>query len=535
MALYHTHRPQTFANIIGQSHIVRTLQNQVKTNKVAHAYLFSGGRGIGKTTSARILAKAMNCTERKDGESEPCNRCSSCENIATGRSIDVIEMDAASHTGVDNVRENIIENSQFRPVSSRYKVFIIDEVHMLSTSAFNALLKTLEEPPNYVVFILATTEKHKLPDTVISRCQRFEFESIPYSDLHAHIKSIAKEERSTVSDEIIDRIINKSEGCARDAVSILDQLLATGEKDITDELASVVLPSSNISMLIEFITSVVNRDMKTSMDNLNKLINSNTNIVSLAKEIIEILRIILVIKANPEKTPRGIVISDDNISLMRDLTSQISLHQLIKLIDLFVRRSREINSSPLVELPLELAVVEWCDHDTDSTDIKTNNEDRATVTQDTKNSGGYSPTKTKIKKSISEVINKIKVLTEETNDGQINKQRIITNTKEISFDQVQSKWQEFIQKFGATSMSMMIIFNNARLVGLKNNKITIGVPYQFHIDTLNVTTTKKQMENIWCDILSQSVYLSFTLDENSIPEIDKDILDIANEIGGVVI
>src|SRR3989338_4041792 len=175
MALYHVHRPQDYEELIGQEYIVQTLSNQVASGKIAHAYLFSGPRGVGKTTTARILSKAVNCTNRKDSESNPCNTCTSCQEITAGNSIDVIEIDAASNTGVDNVRTNIIDNAQFRPTKSKYKIFIIDEVHMLSTSAFNALLKIMEEPPAHVIFVLATTELHKLPETIISRCEHHNF------------------------------------------------------------------------------------------------------------------------------------------------------------------------------------------------------------------------------------------------------------------------------------------------------------------------------------------------------------------------
>ena len=175
LSLYRKYRPQTWAELIGQDPIKLTLQKELETSKLAHAYLFSGPRGTGKTTAARLLAKALNCAERPDGKSEPCNRCSSCEEISRSQSIDVLEIDAASHTGVDNIRENIIDSARFSPTKSRYKIFIIDEVHMLSTSAFNALLKTLEEPPAHVFFILATTEPFKLPSTILSRCQRFDF------------------------------------------------------------------------------------------------------------------------------------------------------------------------------------------------------------------------------------------------------------------------------------------------------------------------------------------------------------------------
>jgi len=183
MALYHKYRPKTFSEVIGQKHVTTTIENQLKNDKTNHAYLFSGPRGIGKTTIARILAKSLNCEAIKKPGDKICNKCQTCLEIDKSRSIDVIEMDAATHTQVDNIRENVIENSQFKPTSSKYKIFIIDEVHMLSTGSFNALLKTIEEPPKHVIFILATTELHKIPDTIISRCQRYKFNKVSSEEI----------------------------------------------------------------------------------------------------------------------------------------------------------------------------------------------------------------------------------------------------------------------------------------------------------------------------------------------------------------
>src|SRR3989339_1919745 len=189
--LYRKYRPQKFSELIGQNHIKITLQHELERGEIGHAYLFCGPRGLGKTTTARLFAKAVNCVNRKDGESEPCNKCNSCTSIMTGNSVDMIEIDAASHTSVDNVRENIIENARFTPTSSKYKVFIIDEVHMLSISAFNALLKTLEEPPAHAIFILCTTELHKVPETIVSRCQHFDFKKVAPAEAIKRLKMIA--------------------------------------------------------------------------------------------------------------------------------------------------------------------------------------------------------------------------------------------------------------------------------------------------------------------------------------------------------
>jgi DNA polymerase-3 subunit gamma/tau len=240
--LYRKYRPQRFADIHGQSSITTTLTNQISSGRTAHAYVFAGTRGTGKTTSARVFAKAMNCHSRVAGTFEPCEICPSCTDISAGRSVDVIELDAATHTGVETVREEIIENARFLPTRDKFKIFIIDEVHMLSTSSFNALLKSLEEPPAHVMYILATTELHKIPATVASRCQRFIFHPLPLAVMETKLRSIAAAENMNVDDSVIRRILATSGGAMRDAESLLGQLLALGAAHITDAEADIVLP-----------------------------------------------------------------------------------------------------------------------------------------------------------------------------------------------------------------------------------------------------------------------------------------------------
>src|SRR5438270_6665444 len=229
------YRSTTFDEVIGQDHVAQTLKKAIASGRIAHAYLFCGTRGTGKTSMARILAKALNCAASSDGPTtEPCGKCESCLAIARGDDIDVIEIDAASNTGVDNIRE-VIENAQYRPARSRFKVYIIDEVHMLSKSAFNALLKTLEEPPSHVKFILATTEPEKVLPTILSRCQRYDFRNIPTREIAAHLKEISKKEKIKADDAALLLIAKAGAGSMRDALSLLDRLLSVGEKQLTVE------------------------------------------------------------------------------------------------------------------------------------------------------------------------------------------------------------------------------------------------------------------------------------------------------------
>src|SRR5437764_6023778 len=240
LVLARKYRSTTFDEVIGQDHVARTLKKAIDSERIAHAYLFCGTRGTGKTSTARILAKCLNCEKARKPTSKPCGECESCKAIARGEDIDVIEIDAASHTGVDNVRD-LIANAQFMPARSRFKVYIIDEAHMLSKAAFNALLKTLEEPPGHVKFILATTEPEKVLPTILSRCQRYDFRNIPTREIAAHLKVISKQEKIKADDDALLLVAKARAGSMRDSLSLLDRLLSVGEKDLTVEMVAQLL------------------------------------------------------------------------------------------------------------------------------------------------------------------------------------------------------------------------------------------------------------------------------------------------------
>ena len=356
--IYRKYRPQTFADVIGQGHITQTIENELKLGRTAHAYLFSGPRGVGKTTTARLLAKALNCENRTDKKSEPCEKCSSCTEITNGRNIDVIEIDAASHTGVDNVRENIIDNAKFKPTKSKYKIFIIDEVHMLSTSAFNALLKTLEEPPTHVVFILATTELHKLPATIISRCERFNFQKISFDNMLTRLQSILSQEKVKIETAVLKRIINKSDGCLRDAESLLGQILSLGQKEINEKDVSLILPNSNTDSTLQFIENIIAQETSRSLKLLESLVNDGVNLNQFSIDVLEVLRIMMITQIDPNKN-FNLDYSQKEEEKIKKLAKDITAENLITLIEKTLMRKQEIKNSPIPQLPLEMLVIEF--------------------------------------------------------------------------------------------------------------------------------------------------------------------------------
>lgn len=296
-SLSQLYRPQSFADVTGQAHISETLRKELATGRLGHAYLFSGPRGVGKTTTARIFAKALNCSDLHDGE--PCTTCPSCIAFQSGSAVDVIELDAATHTGVDTVRESIIEHARFAPMLAKRKVYVLDEAHMLSTASWNALLKTLEEPPAHAFFILATTEVHKVPATIVSRCQRFEFRRIDDAPLSARLQEIAKSQVWQVDEEVIQLIVARAEGCLRDAETLLGQLGALGESHLTLELAHLVIPPSRLPQAAELMTFWAHKQHAASLVCVQNLFEQGVPLLPLVDDLLLIIKKLLLAEANP--------------------------------------------------------------------------------------------------------------------------------------------------------------------------------------------------------------------------------------------
>jgi DNA polymerase-3 subunit gamma/tau len=344
-------RPQVFEDVVGQKPIVQTLQNAIQMDRIGHAYLFSGPRGVGKTTTARILAKGLNC--EKGPTVTPCNTCPSCQEIASGKSIDVFEIDAASNTGVDNIRE-LRESAKYAAARSRFKIFIIDEVHMLSTSAFNALLKILEEPPPHVVFIMATTERHKVPATILSRCQQFIFRTISPAEIHAHLRQIADREGIKIDDRALAYVVKASEGSMRDAQSLLDQIISFSGQDVADEDVRDVLGFMPSEILDRTIDGLANRDSKTLLEIIGIVVDQGLNIQQYVRECISRIRDVLVLKLGLEEKIIGSAAEKKELKAKADAFSE---QDLIRFFDMLLRVESELRWTSQPRFHLEIGFV----------------------------------------------------------------------------------------------------------------------------------------------------------------------------------
>ena len=344
-------RPQVFEQVVGQKPIVQTLQNAIQMGRIGHAYLFSGPRGVGKTTTARILAKGLNCT--KGPTITPCNECPSCEEISSGKSIDVFEIDAASNTGVDNIRE-LRESAKYAAARSRYKIFIIDEVHMLSTSAFNALLKILEEPPPHVVFIMATTERHKLPATILSRCQQFVFRTISPAEIQAHLRQIADREGVKIDDRALSYIVKASEGSMRDAQSLLDQIISFSGQQVVDEDVRDVLGFIPSEILDRTLQALAIQDSKTLLETAGIVVDQGLNLQQYVREFIGRIRDLLVVKLGLVEKILG---SAEEKRALANLAESFSEQDLIRFFDMLLRLENELRWTSQPRFHLEVGLV----------------------------------------------------------------------------------------------------------------------------------------------------------------------------------
>ena len=359
-ALYRKFRPLTFSEMVGQEHITRTLKNQIMANRVGHAYLFNGGRGTGKTTSAKILARAINCLNPKDGE--PCNECEICKGALSGALTDIVEMDAASNNSVEDIR-SIREEVNFLPTKAKYRVYIIDEVHMLSTGAFNALLKTLEEPPEHVKFILATTEPQKLPATILSRCQRFDFKRISNEDVIKRLKIVCQESAIEATEGALNIIAVLSEGAMRDALSILERCVQDGNNKIDEDKIKDLVGIPKITFINRITQSIVKYDVEEALKSTDDILNEGKDIITLLWEIIKYVKDILVYKASGKLD----LYSEEEIIQIKDIAENTTKDRLINLVYKLSELENDVKWSTQKTIMFQAGIINLCNEQAENT------------------------------------------------------------------------------------------------------------------------------------------------------------------------
>lgn len=487
--LYRKYRPQNFQEVVGQNPIKITLENQVQTDSFAHAYLFCGPRAVGKTTLARVFTKAINCLNRKEGESAPCNECESCQEVNQARSLDVIEIDAASHTGVDNVRENVIATSKIAATKRKNKVFIIDEVHMLSISAFNALLKVLEEPPANVVFILCTTEVHKLPATIISRCQRFDFRRIGVKDIADKLDYMTKQEGIKVDREVLESIARHSAGHMRDAESLLGQIVAISGKEISQKEADLVIPRSDIQEIVGLIEFLAKKDSSSGIALVNKLVNDGVDLNAFVTDLIEVLRKLMISRVNPSLSEKiGLELGESLDAKLNQVSKEMSLDQLVKTLEKFISVKNALKSSFIVQLPVELALVDLAQEGPEI--------------QKTLNRGPEKPL-------VEKEANKNKEVVQEGQAEQGSSESLSIDVKEVC-----SRWHEVLAKVKKHNHSLSFILKVCQVKQVEGDTISLAFRHKFHKDRLSEEKIKKLVEETLKEVFNINLSIKPEIEEN---------------------
>jgi DNA polymerase-3 subunit gamma/tau len=508
LALYRKYRPQSWSDLTGQNHIKVTLKNEIESDKISHAYLFTGPRGIGKTTTARLFAKAINCLNRKEGESEPCNKCDSCLELVIGNDLDIMEIDAASHTGVDNVRENIIANARFTPVKRKFKVFIIDEVHMLSISAFNALLKILEEPPSHAIFILATTEVHKVPATIISRCQRFDFKKINIEELVNRLSWICQQEKVRVSKNVLNSIARASEGSLRDAESLLGQVLSLGDKEISEEEASLIIPASNYNLVLELLDDLIYKNIEKSIGLINRLVDEGVDLLQFTDDLLEFLRKIILAKISGNLKDYSLEVDDEMEKKTMEISKEFSVADLVILIKLFSEKKFEIKTAAIPQLPLEIAIIEYCS--------------RADKEKDSGPGGDSRPPKLKNEQGIPIAGNVTEVKSQAGDKSgaksatlKIDNLSKAGSSLKVKLAEIRDKWHNFIVRMQDQNASLVFILKVAEPIALEGNILKIGFKYKFHLQHVNQAKVKEVIEKVLKDFFGEQIFMEPCILENN--------------------
>lgn len=472
------YRPQKFAEVVGQDHITQTLMNAVSAGRLHHAYLFVGVRGTGKTTVARILAKALNC-ERKTG-SEPCGECGPCRDITDGKSLDVQEIDGASNTGVDDVRE-LRERTKYMPASGKYKIYIIDEVHMLSVSAFNALLKTLEEPPAHVIFIFATTEAHKIPATILSRCQRYDFRRISYSLIAATLKRISREEGVAIEEDALSLVAREATGSLRDAESLFDQAIAFSGSRVTADSIKAMLGFLDRKLLFDLMGAIITKDPKRALAVLDEVFATGTDLVRFAMDILELLRHMLVLlECGDERC--SIDLANDEAEAIREMAGQMTPPELHQMFSSWFRVAEEVSRSQFPKMLFEVGVIRLC--------------------------------RVSFVRPIEEIIARLDSLVDSAPEitrpaiPPVSPGPVFSPADSPKEQEAERRWQEFMRWIISERPQIASIFQHGQFLGISGSDIRIAFENQLYADMLVEEARKAQAETLIKGFFKKALNLS---------------------------
>jgi DNA polymerase III subunit gamma/tau len=530
--LYRKYRPKNFSEVIGQTHIVRTLTNAIKNGRVGQAYLFTGPRGTGKTSIARILAKTVNCEKIKD--SITCEKCPSCELINSNQTLDIIEIDAASNTGVDNIRE-LRETIALRPTTLKYKIYIIDEVHMLSTGAFNALLKTLEEPPSHVIFILATTEIHKVPETIISRCQRFDFARLPLENIVEKLSLIAASEKVKIEKEALEMIAISAEGGMRDAESLMAQIISLEDKNITSKEVEEILGTTDRKFALELADLIFQKKSQEALSKINTLSEDGYDLEIFAKTFLNFLRQLMLLRIDPILKKHFVwEMPQEELKKILGLTEQAELSEIISTINLFLEAKEKIPRSIIPQLPLEIAIIKSTRTFPAPTDGKpgvityrmenppASSKEKISASP-TPETGAHTPVASDLPAHSNPAGSGLKPEPHDSDKTHANvsiPEEATNNyvTRNLTLQEIRENWNKLLIDIKPFNHSLSVLLSTCQATGASGNVVSVSTPYEFYEQRLSDAKNKLTIEEVFSKILESKVTFKISVDKNLIPQ-----------------